>query len=152
MNAVLNKWCWERGNFGESFFALFIFGCLGLKKHVTFGTCINGSRRHGMAYGVWDSFDVFLRFWIYLPFRDKHHTLNVVMHAPRDSANIKIKIKYWRIFDFHLKELKDNVGAKNVNGIGGTLGPLILTPFLLVTVFFEYLWLKMFGENTSKYT
>ncbi|MBD8490867.1 hypothetical protein IFO69_19095 [Echinicola sp. CAU 1574] len=106
-----------------------------MKKRITFGTCINGSRRHGMAYGgavLMSSF----RFWTDLLLRDKYyHTQNVVVHALRDAENMKTKIKYWRIFNFHLLELTDNVGTKNANGIGGTRAPLILTPFLLITVF-----------------
>jgi hypothetical protein len=48
--------------------------------------------------------------------------------------------------------LTDNVDTKNANGMGAVRAMLILTPLLLITAFFEYLWLKIFGANTVKYT
>ena len=66
---------------------------------------------------------------------------------------MKPKIKYWKIFfNYRLKELTDNVDTKNANGMGAVRVMLILTPLLLLTAFFEYLWLKIFGGNINKYT
>ena len=56
------------------------------------------------------------------------------------------------IFNYQLKKLTDNVDTKNVNGMGAIRAMMILTPLLLITAFFEYLWLKIFGGNTDKYT
>ncbi len=39
------------------------------------------------------------------------------MHADQHSANMKTKIKYWKIFNYRLNELTDNVDSKNANGI-----------------------------------
>jgi hypothetical protein len=76
----------------------------------------------------------------------------VVVHAIRDSANMKTKIKYWKIFNYRLKKLTDNVDTKNANGMGAVRAILILTPLLLITAFFEYLWLRIFGGDLNKYT
>jgi hypothetical protein len=42
--------------------------------------------------------------------------------------------------------LTDNVDTKNANGTGAVRAMLILT-LLLITAFFEYLWLKIFGAT-----
>jgi hypothetical protein len=65
---------------------------------------------------------------------------------------MKTKVKYWKVFNYRLKELTDNVDAKNANGMGGMRAMLILTPLLLITALFEYLWLKIFGIDNIKYT
>ncbi|MBN1117961.1 MAG: hypothetical protein JXA77_12185 [Bacteroidales bacterium] len=83
---------------------------------------------------------------------DFYRYFNVVVHADQHSANMKTKIKYWKIFNYHLKELTDNVDTKNANGMGAMRAMLILTPLLLITAFFEHLWLKIFGGNIDKYT
>ena len=62
------------------------------------------------------------------------------------------KIRYWKIFNYRLKELTDNVDTKNANGMGAMRAMLILTPLLFITAFFEYLWVKIFGGNIDKYT
>jgi hypothetical protein len=64
--------------------------------------------------------------------------LAVVAHADQHSANMKTKIKYWKIFNYHLKELTDNVDNKNVNWMGTMRTMLVLTPLLLITAPFEY--------------
>ena len=58
----------------------------------------------------------------------------------------------FKIFIYRLKELTDNVDTKNVNGMGAARAMLILTPLLLITALFEYLWIRIFGGNTNKYT
>lgn len=75
-----------------------------------------------------------------------------MVHADQHSANMKPKIKYWKIFNYRLKELTDNVDTKNANGMGAMRAMLILTPLLLIAAFFEYLWVRLFGCKTYKYT
>lgn len=76
----------------------------------------------------------------------------MLVHANQDSVNMKTNIKYWKIFNYRLKELTDNVDTKNANGMGAMRAMLILTPLLLITAFFEFLWVKAFGGGINKYT
>jgi len=65
---------------------------------------------------------------------------------------MKTKIKYWKIFNYRLKELTDNVDTKSANGMGAARAMLILTPLLLIAALFEFLWLRIFGGDSNKYT
>jgi len=58
---------------------------------------------------------------------------------------MKTMIKYWKIFNYWLKELTDIVDTKNANGLGSVRVMLVLTPLLRITALFEYLWLRVFG-------
>ncbi len=48
---------------------------------------------------------------------------------------MKTKIKYWKIFNYRLKELTDNIDTKNTHGTGAIRAMLILTPLLLISAF-----------------
>ena len=65
--------------------------------------------------------------------------------------NMKTKIKYWKIFNYRLKELTDNVETRNANANGSARALIILVPLLILTVLIKYLWIKIFGGDTKKY-
>jgi len=65
---------------------------------------------------------------------------------------MKIKIKYWKIFNYRLKELTDNVDTKNANLSGTSRAMTAIIPLVIISALIEFLWLKLFGGNTDKYT
>jgi hypothetical protein len=65
---------------------------------------------------------------------------------------MKIKVKYWDIFNYRLKELTDNVDTKNANPSGASRAMLVLVPLLILVALFVYLWIIIFGGNKNKYT
>jgi hypothetical protein len=75
-----------------------------------------------------------------------------VVHAPRDTANMSTKVKYWKIFNYRLKELTDNVDTKNANPSGASRAMIVLIPLLIFTALIEYLWVLLFGGDSDKYT
>ena len=75
-----------------------------------------------------------------------------MVHAHQHSANMKIKVKYWDIFNYRLKELTDNVDTKNANPSGASRAMLVLVPLLILVALFVYLWIIIFGGNKNKYT
>lgn len=75
-----------------------------------------------------------------------------MVHARRDSTNMKVKIKYWDIFNYRLKELTDNVDTKNANPSGAARAMIVLVPLLIITALLEYLWIIVFGGDKNKYT
>jgi hypothetical protein len=56
-----------------------------------------------------------------------------VVHAPRDSAKMSTKVKYWKIFNYRLQELTDNVDTKNANPHGASRAMIVLVPLLIFT-------------------
>ena len=62
---------------------------------------------------------------------------------------MKTKIKYWDIFNYHLKELTDNGDTKNANPSGASRAMIVLIPLLVLTALIEYLWVKIFGGDTG---
>jgi hypothetical protein len=75
-----------------------------------------------------------------------------VVHTPRDSTNMKVKVKYWGIFNYRLEELTDNVDTKNANPSGVARAMIVLVPLLIITALFEYLWIIIFGGDKNRYT
>ena len=75
-----------------------------------------------------------------------------MVHATRDTANRSTKVKYWKIFNYRLKELTDNVDTKNANPSGASRAMIVLIPLLIFTALIEYLWFLIFGSDTDKYT
>ncbi|MFW6042939.1 MAG: hypothetical protein ACOCPW_01135 [Marinilabiliaceae bacterium] len=65
---------------------------------------------------------------------------------------MKTKIKYWKIFNYRLKELTDNVDTKNTNLSGASRAMTAIVPFVIITALIEYLWIKVFGGNSNKFT
>ncbi len=65
---------------------------------------------------------------------------------------MKTKIKYWKIFNYRLKELTDNVDTKNANLSGTSRAMTAIVPLVIITALIEYLWVKIFEGNTDKYT
>jgi hypothetical protein len=65
---------------------------------------------------------------------------------------MKIKVKYWDIFNYRLKELTDNVDTKNANPSGASRAMLVLVPLLILVALVVYLWIIIFGGNKNKYT
>lgn len=72
--------------------------------------------------------------------------------APRDSVNMSSKVKYWKIFNYRLKELIDNVDTKNANPSGASRAMIFLVPLLIFSALIEYLWILIFGGYTNKYS
>jgi hypothetical protein len=68
-----------------------------------------------------------------------HHIQTVVVHAPRDSAKMSTKVKYWKIFNYRLQELTDNVDTKNANPHGASRAMIVLVPLLIFTALIEFL-------------
>lgn len=61
------------------------------------------------------------------------------------------KVKYWRIFNYRLNDLMDNVDTKNANGSGATRAMLVLTPLLLISALIELIYVRLFNKNTDKF-
>ncbi len=60
---------------------------------------------------------------------------------------MKNKIKYWTIFNQQLDSLKDNEDIGNSKGIEAGKGWIMLTPIILITACFQYLWLLIFKRK-----
>jgi len=75
-----------------------------------------------------------------------------LVHAPQDTAIMSTIVKYWKIFNYHLKELTDNVDTKNANPSGASRAMIVLVPLIIFTALIEYLWVSIFGGDTEKYT
>lgn len=65
---------------------------------------------------------------------------------------MKTKIKYWKIYNYRLKELTDNVDIKNANLSGISRAMTAIVPLVIIRALIEYLWVKIFGGNTEEYT
>lgn len=65
---------------------------------------------------------------------------------------MKHKVKYWDIFNYRFKQLTDNINTSNVNLGGASRALIIIIPLLVITSLIEYLWVKIFGCNTERYT
>ena len=74
------------------------------------------------------------------------------MHTPRDSTKMNAKVKYWKIFNYRLQELTDNVDTKNANPSGASRAMIVLVPLLIFTALTEFLWVRLFSGNPDKYT
>jgi hypothetical protein len=49
------------------------------------------------------------------------------------------KVKYWKIFNYRLQELTDNVDTKNANPHGASRAMIVLVPLLIFTALIEFL-------------
>jgi len=58
------------------------------------------------------------------------------------------KVKFWKIFNYRLKELTDNVDTRNANPGGASRAMLVMIPLLIFTALIEYLWIFIFGSDT----
>jgi hypothetical protein len=65
---------------------------------------------------------------------------------------LSAKVKYWKIYNYRLEELNNNVDTKNANPSGASRAMIVLIPLLIFTSLIEYLWVRIFGGDSNKYT